>query len=75
MITPRTATEQSAAIASEIIRCNQLLRKLWSDSARHEVIRRRAALQARLTPGIPAAFSDDPHPMWADYPNSANPIF
>ena len=74
MKTPRTNAEQTAAIAGEIIKCNQMLRKLWSDSARAEVIRRRDALQALLTPGIPAVFSDDPHPVWANFPNSSNPI-
>ena len=74
MKTPRTTAEQTAAIAGEIIKCNQLLRKLWSDSARAEVIKRRAALQALLNPDIPAVFSDDPHPVWANFPNSSNPI-
>jgi hypothetical protein len=68
MTTPRTTAEKSAAIAGEIIKCNQLLRKLWSVDARAEVMRRRRALY-RLLHGIPegmplpTAFETVPHPQ------------
>ena len=44
--------EQSAAIVLEIARCDRLLRKLWSEDARNNVLRRRRSL-LRLLHDVP----------------------
>ena len=49
------STEQAAAIVLEIARCDRLLRKLWSDDARDDVLRRRRSL-LRLLHDVPQGF-------------------
>ena len=49
------STEQAAAIVLEIASCDRLLRKLWSDDARDDVLRRRRSL-LRLLHDVPQGF-------------------
>jgi hypothetical protein len=48
-------TAQAAQIVLEIARCDRLLKKLWADDAREEVLRRRRSL-LRLLHDVPQGF-------------------
>jgi len=84
MKTPRTEAERTAALTAEVMKINRLLRKLWSDDGREALLIRRRSLlrlihkipQGAILPldWQPAGLSDDPHPVWANFPNSSNPI-
>ncbi len=65
---PKLTHEQIAAISREILKCQRLLRKLWSDDARAEVMARRRTLYRilyDLPQGIPVPidWQPTPHPQ------------
>ena len=49
---PILTSEEIALLSSEILKCQRLLRKLWSEDARREVLARRRTLY-RILYGIP----------------------
>ena len=49
---PNLTPEQVAAISREILLCQRLLRKLWAEDSRREVLARRRALY-RILYGLP----------------------
>jgi len=80
MKSPRTEAEQTAALAAEVMKINRLLRKLWNDDGREALLIRRRSL-LRLIHKIPQGVilpldwePPTPHPVWANFPNSTNPI-
>ena len=67
---PKFSPAQVAAISREILKCQRLLRTLWNDSTRREVLNRRAALYRLLyaiPETMPAAidWQPAPHPQTA----------
>jgi hypothetical protein len=64
-------TAQAAHIVLEIARCDRLLKKLWSDDAREEVLRRRRSL-LRLLHDVPQGFQLPPDWQPPAHPQTAN---
>jgi len=67
---PKFTPEQIAKISAEILKCQRLLRTLWNDSTRREVLNRRAALYRLLyaipeTLPAPIDWQPAPHPQTA----------
>jgi hypothetical protein len=63
---PRLSPDQVARLSSEILKCQRLLRKLWSEDSRREVMARRRSLYRILydvPQGIPVPidWAPDPH--------------
>lgn len=68
---PNLSADQIATISAEILKCQRLLRKLWSDDARADVFRRRRSLYRvlyALPQGIPVPidWTPSPHPQIAE---------
>ena len=49
---PKLTPEQIATISREILKCQRLLRKLWAEDSRREVLTRRRTLY-RILYGLP----------------------
>ena len=65
---PSLSPDQVARLSSEILKCQRLLRKLWSDDARREVLARRRTLFRilyNIPQGIPLPidWTPNPHPQ------------
>lgn len=64
-IDPKLTPDQVARLSAEILKCQRLLRKLWSDDARAEVMARRRTLYRilyNLPQGIPVPIDWQPAP-------------
>ena len=64
-IDPKLSPQQIAALSAEILLCQRLLRKLWCDEARHNVMARRRhayRLLYDLPLGIPLPIDWQPSP-------------
>ena len=65
---PKLTPEQVAAISREILLCQRLLRKLWAEDSRREVLARRRTLY-RILYAIPQGvilpidWQPTPHPQ------------
>ena len=67
---PKFTPAQVAAISREILKCQGLLRTVWNDSTRREVLNRRTALYRllyNLPDSVPAPidWQPAPHPQTA----------
>ena len=51
-VDPSLTEEQVASLSREILKCQRLLRRLWSDDARRDVLARRRTLY-RILYGLP----------------------
>jgi len=65
---PSLAPEQVARVSAEILKCQRLLRKLWAEDSRREVLARRRTLYRilyGLPQGIPVPidWQPTPHPQ------------
>lgn len=61
--------QQVAMLSAELLKCQRLLRKLWSDDARREVLARRRTLY-RILYNIPQGI---PLPIdWVPIPHPCN---
>ena len=68
-IDPSLNEQQIARLSAELLKCQRLLRKLWSDDARREVLARRRTLY-RILYNIPQGI---PLPIdWAPIPHPCN---
>jgi len=70
-IDPALSPEQVAALSREILKCQRLLRKLWHDDSRREVLARRRTLYRimyAIPQGVPVPidWQPIPHPQMPD---------
>jgi hypothetical protein len=68
-IDPKLTPDQVSILSAEILKCQRLLRKLWSEDARREVLARRRTLYRILydvPQGIPVPidWQPVPHPQF-----------
>lgn len=62
---PSLSPDQVATLSAEILKCQRLLRKLWSDDARRDVLARRRTLYRILYDiphGVPVPIDWQPTP-------------
>ena len=67
---PNLTPEQVARVSAEVLKCQRLLRKLWSEDSRREVLARRRTLYRILyaiPQGVPVPidWQPIPHPQTA----------
>ena len=65
---PNLTAEQVAQLSREILKCQRLLRKLWHDDSRREVLARRRSLyrilyDIPLGVQVPIDWQPIPHPQ------------
>ena len=69
-VDPSLTQEQIASLSREILKCQRLLRRLWSDDARRDVLARRRTLY-RILYGLPQGI---PVPIdWQPVPHPQTP--
>ena len=69
-VDPSLTQEQVASLSREILKCQRLLRRLWSDDARRDVLTRRRTLY-RILYGLPQGI---PVPIdWQPVPHPQTP--
>ena len=67
---PNLTPEQVARVSAEVLKCQRLLRKLWSEDSRREVLARRRTLYRILYAipqgaPVPIDWQPIPHPQTA----------
>lgn len=69
-VDPSLTEEQVASLSREILKCQRLLRRLWSDDSRRDVLTRRRTLY-RILYGLPQGI---PVPIdWQPVPHPQTP--